>query len=95
MTSGNLIVVVEGIARLSCGGYAERASWLRGKKATLERSSSDDEMMATKAELHRVVHRMNGLLDIWSTPAERCKMSAPEATRELHRLAEQLYELTR
>jgi len=81
-------------ALLSRVGQTPKAEWIAERIAVLEEPNSTPQVAETAVkELHGIVLGMGGLMDLWPvapTPAE-----STAAQVELHRLADELYELTR
>jgi len=75
-------------------GEAAQSKWLSDRLAILVSGSASLEAIATATtELHGIVLGMGGLLDLYLSAGS--EEESKEANRELRRLADQLFELTR
>jgi hypothetical protein len=95
MSCAPLLSVVESLVELlDEHGYAVKAAWLSERAAVMrEPNSSQEDVSETIRELHGVVQGMGGLFDLNLEDGARRDRST--ATDVLHKLADELYELTR
>jgi hypothetical protein len=91
----HLITVLRALVKL-LNRFDERAraDWLATHLATLEDPSASPQAVSESiGELHQIVLGMGGLMDLHLSSISPEETS--EANRELERLADQLFELTR
>lgn len=78
---------------LETHGHLSFSAKLREQAQILTSSSNPDEIREVNERLHRSVHGMGGLLDLWlAAPSHAESISARE---ELDALCDELYELTK
>jgi hypothetical protein len=93
--SEHLTAVLRVLIELLRGcGEATKAEWLAERLAILVSGPTSHEARSTATtELHGIVLGMGGLMDMYLSAGS--EEESKDANRELRRLADQLFELTR
>ena len=89
-----LVVIAEIAALLARYGHKDKADWIEHEASLLrDEHVSDDAKRESIKRLHRIVPGMGGLMDLpMIAPSDG---EADSAKRALHRLGDELYNLTR